>query len=62
MKGVNENKMTEIQAIVDEIHTNMKLKEKEAVLNTNSDIFFQDKSPITLNKLKKSFRVVEVEI
>ena len=53
--------MAEIQAIVDEIHANMKVKEKEAVLNTNSDIFYQDKGPITLNKIKESFRAVEVE-
>jgi len=62
---INEGKMGEMQVLVNEIYEEMKAKERQVVYNSNvntkSSIFYQEKSPIALGKLKRDFRVVEVE-
>ncbi len=64
---INESKLAEIQALVDEMYQNMP-KKKQAIysananLNTKTSIFYQDKQPVALNKLKRELGVVEVEV
>lgn len=58
---INECKLAEIQALVDEMYENMP-KKRQVVYNANTktSIFYQDNQPIALNKLKRDFRVVEI--
>jgi hypothetical protein len=59
---INESKLAEIQAQVDEIYNNLKPKKRQVVYNAKSSIIYQENQPIELNKLKRDFGVVEVEV
>ncbi len=60
---INESKWIEVQAQVSELQENLKIREKEPLTegDAKNNIFYQDKNPMTLNKIKESFRVVEAE-
>ena len=61
---VSESKWEEVSALVNEMYENTKYKypKKELVHSEKTSIFYQDKQPIALNKLKRDFGVVEVEV